>query len=392
MGCGIYLVWPAFYTDVTNSYRLGRAGRLRTDLGGVYFNSLFILGLAALYLRDPCPLLLASILLINLEVVQQLLPTLRFDGYYIMSDLVGIPDLFKYIGPILRRTILRRPPEERLQALKRWPQVVVTIWVLAVLPALCLQLGVIVLRLPQMVTTAWTTSSSLVLGAAASSTPVLSTAAACLQILFILLPLVGVALVLWQLTKTLIQLVRRHYGRHAAGDGAPRRHRHGTPSLLLWGAVASVAVLAVGCLMWTLARPASGPAATPEGRRHTAGANPAPPQGAPPAEVRPPSHTTPPSDPTSTAHGHVKLPHTDSRTAAETRAAQEPPAHRQGTPATTEGPHLDDGKPAGARHTPRPPEPPVADQPAGPGDSAADDCARLMQLPLVPVGVLTICP
>jgi putative peptide zinc metalloprotease protein len=34
MGVGLYLVWPAFYTDVTDSYRLGRGGRLRTDLGG----------------------------------------------------------------------------------------------------------------------------------------------------------------------------------------------------------------------------------------------------------------------------------------------------------------------------------------------------------------------
>src|SRR6185503_5463987 len=26
MGVGLYLVWPAFYTDVTDSYRLGRGG------------------------------------------------------------------------------------------------------------------------------------------------------------------------------------------------------------------------------------------------------------------------------------------------------------------------------------------------------------------------------
>ena len=49
MGAGIYLVYPAFYTDVTDSYRLGRAGRLRTDLAGVYFNCLFILAVAWLY-------------------------------------------------------------------------------------------------------------------------------------------------------------------------------------------------------------------------------------------------------------------------------------------------------------------------------------------------------
>src|SRR4051794_18210588 len=45
MGIGLSLVWPAFYPDVTDAYRLGRAGRVRTDLGGVYFNALF--GLAA---------------------------------------------------------------------------------------------------------------------------------------------------------------------------------------------------------------------------------------------------------------------------------------------------------------------------------------------------------
>src|SRR3954452_6192088 len=42
MGVGIYLVWPAFYSDVTDSYRLNRVGRLRTDLGGVYFNAVFM--------------------------------------------------------------------------------------------------------------------------------------------------------------------------------------------------------------------------------------------------------------------------------------------------------------------------------------------------------------
>ena len=47
IGIGIYLVWPVFYTDVTDSYRLTKTGRLRTDLGGVYFNALFALGLAA---------------------------------------------------------------------------------------------------------------------------------------------------------------------------------------------------------------------------------------------------------------------------------------------------------------------------------------------------------
>ena len=38
MGAGLYLVWPAFYTDVDDAYRLPRRGRLIVDLGGLYFN------------------------------------------------------------------------------------------------------------------------------------------------------------------------------------------------------------------------------------------------------------------------------------------------------------------------------------------------------------------
>ena len=49
MGFGVYLVWPAFYTDVTDSYRLGRGGRVRTDLGGLYFNAIVAVAIAGLW-------------------------------------------------------------------------------------------------------------------------------------------------------------------------------------------------------------------------------------------------------------------------------------------------------------------------------------------------------
>src|SRR5438132_8047448 len=34
MGVGLYLVYPVFYTDISDAYRLGRGARLRTSLGG----------------------------------------------------------------------------------------------------------------------------------------------------------------------------------------------------------------------------------------------------------------------------------------------------------------------------------------------------------------------
>ncbi|MGI5531013.1 hypothetical protein ACQEVX_27615 [Streptomyces syringium] len=215
MGCGIYVVWPAFYTDITNSYRLGRAGRIRADLGGVYFNALFVLGLLALYAATGNPLLLVAILSVHLEMFQQLIPTLRFDGYYIVADLTGIPDLFKYIGPILKRVVLRRPHDERLRALKRWPQTVVAVWVVFLVPALVLQLGVVLMNMPRLLEADWRTVNSLVDNAGTSGNQVLGMVAASLQILLLTLPVVGLSLVLTRPVRSLGRVIRRRVSRRA---------------------------------------------------------------------------------------------------------------------------------------------------------------------------------
>jgi putative peptide zinc metalloprotease protein len=215
MGCGVYLVWPAFYTDITNSYRLGRAGRIRADLGGVYFNALFVLGLLALYVPTGTQWLLVAILSVNLEIVQQLLPTLRFDGYYIVADLIGVPDLFKYIGPILRRVLLRRPPDDRLRSLKRWPQIIVAVWVLFLVPVLCLQLGILVGNLPRLLQVDWERANTLLAAAAVSDAPALAYAAAALRILLLALPVAGLAVTLVRPARSLARFARRRWGKGA---------------------------------------------------------------------------------------------------------------------------------------------------------------------------------
>jgi putative peptide zinc metalloprotease protein len=102
IGVGIYLVWPSFFTNVTDSYRLSRAGRLRTDLGGLYFNLIFMLALAGIYAATSAEILLLVIAITHLEMLEQLLPFVRFDGYFILSDLAGVPDLFARAVPIVR--------------------------------------------------------------------------------------------------------------------------------------------------------------------------------------------------------------------------------------------------------------------------------------------------
>jgi putative peptide zinc metalloprotease protein len=209
MGCGLYLVWPAFYTDITESYRLGRAGRLRADLAGVYFNAIFVVGLTLLYLQTGFEPLLVAVLYVNIEMIQQLLPTLRFDGYYIMSDLVGVPDLFKYIGPILKRALLRRPADARLKELKRRPQILVTLWVLTVIPMLVFQVGLITTQIPGLIAKDWWMIRRLAAEASAGA-GALELVTSGLQILLLVLPIAGLALIFYGLGRTLVRWAVRY--------------------------------------------------------------------------------------------------------------------------------------------------------------------------------------
>jgi putative peptide zinc metalloprotease protein len=155
MGVGIYLVWPAFYCDVTDAYRLSKAGRLRTDLGGIYFNAIFSLLIAGAYACSRFEPLLILILIQQIEILHQLPPFLRLDGYYILSDLTGVPDLFTRITPILKSLIPWREPDPRVSELRGRVRVVVTVWVLLVVPLLAYLLVMLTFSLPRLLATAW---------------------------------------------------------------------------------------------------------------------------------------------------------------------------------------------------------------------------------------------
>jgi putative peptide zinc metalloprotease protein len=166
IGVGIYLVWPSFFTDVTDSYRLGRAGRLRTDLGGIYFNAIFMLALVGIYAATGNQILLLTVAITHLEMLEQLLPIVRFDGYWILSDLIGVPDLFARVAPVLS-AMFARGRHTRAAALRRPARRMITVWVLCVIPVLAFAVGSLLLYLPAFDRSLWlsvTTAGRLVVG------------------------------------------------------------------------------------------------------------------------------------------------------------------------------------------------------------------------------------
>lgn len=151
MGVGFYLIYPAFYTDVTDSYRLGRWARVRTDLGGIYFHLIFAVGLMAVFAATGKELLLFAVLLINLEILYQFIPFVRLDGYWLLADLTGIPDFFSQMEPFLRSVLpVPRLRGSRLPNLRPWVRAIFALYILFTIPLL-LYLFLLMLRaLPRL--------------------------------------------------------------------------------------------------------------------------------------------------------------------------------------------------------------------------------------------------
>jgi putative peptide zinc metalloprotease protein len=162
MGAGIYLVWPAFYTDVTDVYRLPRRARLRTDLGGIYFNAFVAVVTLGVWLATGVEAFLLLIALQLLEIVKNLSPVIRSDGYHILSDATGVPDLYAHMGPTLKRLLPWKKREP--SALKGWARAFVTAWVLIVVPILLAMAFSAILLFPKLAASAWESGSQLVTG------------------------------------------------------------------------------------------------------------------------------------------------------------------------------------------------------------------------------------
>jgi putative peptide zinc metalloprotease protein len=235
IGVGVYLVFPAFFTDVTDSYRLGRAGRIRTDLGGLYFNCLCLIGLGGAYLLTGHGFFLLAAVLMHFEMIQQLVPTLRFDGYFVLADIAGVPDLFNRIRPVLLSLIPGRPVDPRVAELRPYARRIVTAWVVTVVPLLFLALGWMLLNLPMIIqqTVAAIRQHALATGNAIAAGDAAATVLSMSSIFMLSLPLIGLGILLYRLLLGLLSLLLRlakHAGGPVAGRAAVKPERVGTPA------------------------------------------------------------------------------------------------------------------------------------------------------------------
>jgi putative peptide zinc metalloprotease protein len=240
IGVGIYLVWPSFFTNVTDSYRLSRVGRLRTDLGGVYFNAIFILVLAGLYAATSALILLLVIAITQVEMLQQLIPVVRFDGYFILSDLAGVPDMFARVVPIVKSVLPGGRRDPRVDGLRRGTRILVTSWVLVVIPLLIAFMGYLLLHLPEFDRALWRSASlqGHLMATAAAGHHYAMAAVDGLAAALVSLSLVGMLYIATGLTRRAVTLGLRWSA--------------GRPGRRLVAAVAGLACAATLATVWTV--------------------------------------------------------------------------------------------------------------------------------------------
>jgi putative peptide zinc metalloprotease protein len=203
IGAGLYLVWPVFFNDIDDSYRLGRRGRLRADLGGIYFNAVFsvILGTAFL-LVGFAPLVVAAAVQ-HLVVVQQFLPFVRLDGYYVVSDLAGVPNLFARIRPILGSLVPGRSATPAVSGLRPGARALVTAWVIVTVAVMGAFFVFVVVHLPDIAGSmahATNVQTESLLAAWRVRSPWVALVDL-LQLGLILVPPTGILLTLWQAAR-----------------------------------------------------------------------------------------------------------------------------------------------------------------------------------------------
>jgi putative peptide zinc metalloprotease protein len=93
VGFGLYLNFPVLYTDVTEAWKLTRKQRFVVNIAGIYFQSYWLIFLLVVFLLTGNDIVRYLILIMNLGFLMTLNPFFKFDGYWIASDLLGVPNL-----------------------------------------------------------------------------------------------------------------------------------------------------------------------------------------------------------------------------------------------------------------------------------------------------------
>jgi len=107
IGFAIYLIFPAFYTDVSEAWRLDRAKRMVVDGAGIYLSLLCATIASVLWWLQHNTIAGVVAAFYDVTVLANLNPFIRMDGYWLLSDALGVPNMMTANRNLLRWVLLR---------------------------------------------------------------------------------------------------------------------------------------------------------------------------------------------------------------------------------------------------------------------------------------------
>lgn len=115
IGFGIYYILPVFYVDLNEAWKLEKNKRVIINLSGIYlqlFSGILLFLLSVIFKNQSN--ILMNLYFINLSIViLNLNPFLKFDGYWILSDLINENDLNKTSNLVIKDLIKFKKPNEK---------------------------------------------------------------------------------------------------------------------------------------------------------------------------------------------------------------------------------------------------------------------------------------
>ena len=117
LGIGIYLIYPVFYIDLTNAWRIDSKKRMIVDLAGIYFQILTCIPLYLMYYFLNNEIYLITTMLIISTTFINLIHVLKLDGYWFLSDCLRLSNIsvepFKSIKRLILKAIDKNEMKEK---------------------------------------------------------------------------------------------------------------------------------------------------------------------------------------------------------------------------------------------------------------------------------------
>lgn len=120
IGFGFYSIFPVVYADVTKIWTLNKQKRTIANLGGIFLELVYASIWTATYLITKEMVFLAAAVSILIKTVTELNPFIRYDGYWVLSDLINTPNLLPKANGLVRLAFAQLKQFKYTEIFRKW--------------------------------------------------------------------------------------------------------------------------------------------------------------------------------------------------------------------------------------------------------------------------------